>query len=81
MKKTLYSLVLNGNDVVREVDIMAHKMGTNRSSLINRILAEYVNYVTPEQRIGEVLSAIERLTASSRRSRSVLFAEQPFDVA
>lgn len=65
MKKTLYSLVLN-DDVVREVDIMAHKMGTNRSSLINRILAEYVNYVTPEQRIGEVLSAIERLTASSR---------------
>ena len=57
MKKTLYSLVLN-DDVVREVDIMAHKMGTNRSSLINRILAEYVNYVTPEQRIGEVLSAI-----------------------
>lgn len=65
MKKTLYSLVLN-DDVVREVDIMAHKMGTNRSSLINRILAEYVNYVTPEQRINEVLSAIERLTASSR---------------
>ncbi len=65
MKKTLYSIVLN-DDVVREVDILAHKLGQNRSSLINKILAEYVNYVTPEQRINEVLSAIERLTASSR---------------
>lgn len=65
MKKTLYSIVLN-DDVVREVDALAHKMGTNRSSLINKILAEYVNYVTPEQRINEVLSAIERLTEPSR---------------
>lgn len=65
MKKTLYSIVLN-DDVVREIDILAHKLGQNRSSLINKILAEYVNYVTPEQRINEVLSAIERLTASSR---------------
>lgn len=80
MKKTLYSLVLN-DDVVREVDIMAHKMGTNRSSLINRILAEYVNYVTPEQRIGEVLSAIEKTHGIIERARSVLFTEQPFDVA
>lgn len=65
MKKTLYSIVLN-DDVVREVDLLAHKLGQNRSSLINKILAEYVNYVTPEQRINEVLSAIERMTASSR---------------
>ena len=58
MKKTLYSLVLN-DEVVREVDALAHRMGTNRSNLINQILAEYVNYTTPEQRINEVLSAIE----------------------
>ena len=37
MKKTLYSLMLN-DDVVREVDMMAHRMGTNRSALINRYL-------------------------------------------
>ena len=65
MKKTLYSLVLN-DEVVREVDALAHRMGTNRSNLINQILAEYVNYPPPEQRINEVLSAIEQLMAPSR---------------
>ena len=58
MKKTLYSLMLN-EEVVREVDALAHRMGTNRSSLINRILAEYVGYTTPEQRINDVFAAIE----------------------
>ena len=65
MKKNLYSLMLS-DDVVREVDALAHRMGTNRSNLINQILAEYVNYTTPEQRINEVLSAIEQLMAPSR---------------
>lgn len=65
MKKTLYSLVLN-DEVVREVDALAHRMGTNRSNLINQILAEYVNYTTPEQRINQVLSAIEELMTPSR---------------
>lgn len=32
MKKTLYSLMLN-EEVVREIDRMAHRMGTNRSAL------------------------------------------------
>lgn len=65
MKKTLYSLMLN-DEVVREVDMMAHRMGTNRSALINQILAEYVNYTTPERRINDVLSAIETLMTPSR---------------
>lgn len=65
MKKTLYSLMLN-DEVVREVDALAHRMGTSRSSLINQILAEYVNYTTPERRINDVLSAIEQLMAPSR---------------
>ena len=34
MKKNLYSLTLS-DDVVREVDALAHRMGTNRSALIN----------------------------------------------
>ena len=45
MKKTLYSLMLS-EDVVHEVDLLAHKLGTNRSNLINQILAEYVDMVT-----------------------------------
>ena len=65
MKKTLYSLMLN-EEVVREIDRMAHRMGTNRSALINQILAEYVNYTTPERRINDVLSAIETLMTPSR---------------
>ena len=64
MKKTLYSLMLN-DEVVREVDLLAHRMGTNRSALINQILAEYVNYTTPERRINDVLSAIEQLMGPS----------------
>ena len=65
MKKTLYSLMLN-DEVVREVDALAHRLGTNRSALINQILAEYVNYTTPERRINDVLSAIEQLMTPSR---------------
>ena len=64
MKKTLYSLMLN-DEVVREVDALAHRLGTNRSNLINQILAEYVNYTTPERRINDVLSAIEALMQPS----------------
>ncbi len=78
MKKTLYSLMLS-EDVVREVDALAHRMGTNRSALINRILAEYVNYVTPEQRINDVLSAIEQLMAPSRELVPV-FAPNSFSM-
>ena len=65
MKKTLYSLMLD-EQVVREVDALAHQLGTNRSNLINQILAEYVNYTTPERRINDVLSAIEQLMSPSR---------------
>lgn len=58
MKKTLYSLMLS-DDVVREVDILAHKNGTNRSNLINQILAEYLGMTTPERRINDIFQAIE----------------------
>ncbi|MDD5953459.1 MAG: ribbon-helix-helix domain-containing protein [Oscillospiraceae bacterium] len=53
-------------DVVREIDLLAHKSGTSRSNLVNQILAEYVNYTTPERRISEVLSAIEQLMTPSQ---------------
>ena len=35
LKKTLYSLMLN-DEVVHEVDLLAHRLGTNRSALINQ---------------------------------------------
>lgn len=65
MKKTLYSLMLN-DEVVREVDALAHRLGTSRSNLINQILAEYVNYTTPERRINDIFSAMEQLIGASR---------------
>ena len=46
MKKTLYSLMLS-EEVMREIDALAHKMGTNRSNLVNMILAEKVEMRTP----------------------------------
>ena len=53
------------DEVVREVDALAHRLGTNRSSLINEILAEYVNYTTPERRINDILSTIQELMQPS----------------
>ena len=60
MKKNLYSLTLS-DDVVREVDALAHRMGTNRSALVNQILAEYVSVPTPERRWNDIFEAIEEL--------------------
>lgn len=69
MGKTLYSLMLS-EDVVREVDRLAHHMGTNRSSYINEILAEHMNLNTPEGRIRKILSEIENTVRESHRSLS-----------
>ena len=60
MKNTLYSMMLS-DDVVREVDVMANRLGMTRSALVNRILAEYVGFQTPERRIGEILDEVEQL--------------------
>lgn len=65
MKKTLYSLMLN-EEVVREIDALAHQMGTNRSALINQILADYTSVVTPERRIESIFHAIEEMVAPAR---------------
>ena len=61
MKKSVYSLVLNDR-VVEELDQLAYRQGTSRSALINRILADYVSYQTPEMRLRQVLdSAVSAL--------------------
>ena len=65
MKKTLYSLMLS-EEVVREVDALAHRLGTNRSNLINQILADYVSVTTPERRINDIFRAVEQMLAPSR---------------
>lgn len=65
MKKTMYSLTLS-DDVMREVDMMAHMRGTNRSSLVNQILAEYVKVRTPEQRVNDIFNEIAGLMAATQ---------------
>ena len=62
MNKSLYSLILS-DGVVREIDRLAYKSGTNRSSMINQILAEYVSYTTPEMRFNQIFSALESMLA------------------
>lgn len=65
MKKTLYSLMLS-DDVVREVDSLAHRRGMSRSALVNQILAEYMDLVTPEHRINDIFSHISELLSTDR---------------
>lgn len=65
MKKTLYSLMLS-DDVVREIDALAHRRGTNRSALVNQILAEYANLMTPERRINEIFRQIGEILGTDR---------------
>ena len=60
MKKSVYSLVLS-DDVVAAVDRAAYQQGISRSAMINQILAEYVSYTTPEQRMREIFAQAERL--------------------
>ena len=45
MANSVYSIVLN-DAVVEAIDRLAYQNGTNRSSMINRILAERVSYTT-----------------------------------
>ena len=58
MNKNIYSLVLS-EDVVAAVDRLAYSMHTNRSNMVNQILAEYVSYVTPEKRMQQIFERLD----------------------
>ena len=60
MQKSLYSLMLM-DDVVRAIDRLALQQNTNRSNLVNQILAEYVSMTTPEKRVSNIFKSIEDL--------------------
>ncbi len=64
MKKNVYSLVLSEN-VIAAVDRLAYERHTNRSNLINQILAEYVSYETPEMRMQNVFDRMQALLGSA----------------
>ncbi len=60
MSKHLYSLMLD-DGVVAAIDRLAYLQSTTRSGLVNRILAEYASYITPEQRIREAFGSMRHL--------------------
>lgn len=53
MDKSMYSLMLM-DSVINEIDKLAYAQNTNRSNLINQILADYVSIQTPEMRVKEI---------------------------
>lgn len=73
--KSVYSLMLD-DGVVAAIDRLAYLQNTNRSGLVNQILAEYASYVTPEQRIRE---AFGRISALLEGQDSFQLAMQPSD--
>lgn len=64
MKKNMYSLMLSGS-IMQEIDRLAYKLGTNRSNLINQILAEYISFETPEMKIREIFDKITQMIEST----------------
>ena len=64
MGKSVYSLALS-DEIIAEIDRLAYQNGTNRSGLINSILAEYLQFTTPEQRMREVFDRMEKLLLST----------------
>ncbi|MGI6110592.1 MAG: hypothetical protein ACOYB8_12225 [Eubacteriaceae bacterium] len=58
MKKSIYSLMLF-DEIVEKIDQMAYVNYTNRSQLINEILAEHLGLVTPEQNIQTILETLK----------------------
>ncbi len=64
MSKSLYSVILT-DEIVYEIDRLALRDNTNRSNLINQILAEYVSYTTPEMRINSIFKTIENIINES----------------
>lgn len=73
MAKSVYSVVLM-DEVVQAVDRLAYEAGTNRSNMINRILAEYAQLDTPEQRMQDIASAIEAAVSRQNALQLMLSA-------
>lgn len=74
MNKNVYSIVLTDN-VIRAVDEEAYRLGTNRSNLINQILAERLSCITPEMRMRTIFDVVSGFFDSSciwRQSEAVM---------
>lgn len=65
MAKRLYSLMLN-DEVVQAADAEAHRLATNRSALIDSVLADYFGIATAQKRMTDIFEEMDALLASSR---------------
>ena len=64
-------------DVIREIDRLAAEKSTNRSNLVNQILAEYVSMTTPEKHVQNIFDIIERFIG---QQSGYLLYSQPNDM-
>lgn len=64
MKKNMYSLMLS-KSLIEEIDKLAYEQNTNRSNLINQILAKHLSLSTPEMHIREIFNTLSILMANS----------------
>jgi len=71
MKKNMYSLMLSPG-IVDAIDRLAYEAGTNRSQMINNILAQYVSYRTPEMRIRDMFQQVEDILAQEQAGLKVM---------
>lgn len=76
MKKNMYSLML-AEDVIHEIDRLADEKGTNRSNLVNQILADYVSLITPEKHVQNIFEIIENFIG---KQNGYLMYSQPNDM-
>ena len=60
MAKNMYSLMLM-DEVVMQIDRIAAHNSTNRSNLINEILADYVSFITPQRHIQNIFESISAI--------------------
>ena len=72
MGKSVYSLVLT-DEIIAAVDRAAAKNGMSRSNLIDHILADYVNFETPQKRFKDIFAYLEKSVSES----GLRFLNQP----
>ena len=55
----IYSIIVE-DDLMEQVDRVAYGKGMSRSQIINEMIAEYLNLVTPEYKINQVMEHIAK---------------------
>ncbi len=68
MSKSIYSLVLN-DEIVDIIDKMARINGMSRSNMVEKILADSIEFETPEIKAYNVFEEIEKLISKTQTMR------------